>query len=373
MPNSRLNKKKLVTSRITRTALSKKPVARRTKRVILSKKPAIRRTIRRDSRSQQKSRPITSWLRPSFVIVSVVSFLLGFLSSYLLLGYKPQVATANSQTHTTSSNSGSANGTDSVTAALIKEVNPPEGYKLPIRYGNLGPQLLAGGAINYDAFAAIYQNAGQPLTSAQVEALKQGSDEQIAITPQNSYFLLNFFWAVGLANKNSILTDGPMTKQSGGHIENYASTGGWTLGTKSVTELYASMDLISLTPEQQARLEAVASAVYRPCCDNPTIFPDCNHGMAMLGLLELMASQNVSEDDMFKAAKYLNAYWFPQQTLEAAIYLKANQNIDFAVADPRLVTGSQFSSGSGFGAIHQQLLAKGLLPTEPGQGASCGS
>ena len=29
----------------------------------------------------------------------------------------------------------------------------------------------------------------------------------------------------------------------------------------------------------------IAKGIYRPCCNNSTYFPDCNHGMAMLGLL----------------------------------------------------------------------------------------
>src|SRR3990172_11844652 len=146
-----------------------------------------------------------------------------------------------------------------------------------------------------------------------------------------------------------------MVQNSGGQIESFASTGGWTLATKPVTELYASMDLIPLTSEQQARVEEVAAAVYRPCCDNYTLFPDCNHGMAMLGLLELMASQGASVDEMFNAAKYVNAYWFPQQTLEIAIYLKANQKIEFADADAHVVVGKDYSSSSGTSIVHQAL------------------
>ena len=42
----------------------------------------------------------------------------------------------------------------------------------------------------------------------------------------------------------------------------------------------------------------------------------------MLGILEMMASQNATADEMFAAAKYINAYWFPDQALEAAIYLQ---------------------------------------------------
>ncbi|MCK6585063.1 MAG: hypothetical protein L6Q49_18355, partial [Anaerolineales bacterium] len=228
-----------------------------------------------------------------------------------------------------------------------------------------------GGVIDYEAFAAIYTNSGNPLSDAQIEILKHGGDEQIVITAENAHFLLNYFWAVGLANKNPILIEGPIVQNSGGQIERFASTGGWTLATKPVTELYASLDLIPLTVEQQTRVEEVAAGVYRPCCNNPTLFPDCNHGMAMLGLLELMASQGASTDQMFEAAKYVNAFWFPQQNLETALYLKANQNVDFEEADARLVTGAGYSSGSGYAATHQHLQTSGLLPQTPNQGGSC--
>ena len=254
---------------------------------------------------------------------------------------------------------------------LYEQVNPAGGYALPVSYGNLGPRLLASGVIDYNAIAAIYENSGNPMTSAEVEILTHGSEEKIVITAENAHFLLNFFWAVGLVNKNSILTEGPMMQNSDGQVDRFASTGGWTLATKSVMELYAHVDLISLTPEQQAHVEEVASAVYRPCCDNPTLFPDCNHGMAMLGLLELMASQGAGVDEMFEAAKYLNAYWFPQQTLKTAIYLKADQGVDFAEADARLVVSKNFSSASGASMVHQSLQSSDLLKQTPGQGNSC--
>ena len=76
----------------------------------------------------------------------------------------------------------------------------------------------------------------------------------------------------------------------------YASTGGWTLAAKPIMEVFASLPLIKLTAEQQERLQKVAEATYRPCCGNSTAFPDCNHGMAMLGMLELMAANDASEE-----------------------------------------------------------------------------
>ena len=289
------------------------------------------------------------------VIALVVTFFLGFGGGYLIWG-QDETAEAKQQKELTE---------------LHEQVNPKDGYTLPVSYGKLGPQLIEAGAIDYDAFMGVMTASGDAISNRQMDILKRGSDDQIVITAENAHFLLNFFWAVGLANKNSILTEGPMVKYSDGQIDRFASTGGWTLATKPVTDIYASMDLIPLTPEQQAHVEEVAAAVYRPCCNNHALFPDCNHGMAMLGLLELLASQNASVDEMFNAAKYVNAYWFPQQTLETALFLKTNQEIDFSEADSRLVVSDKFSSASGASMVHQSLQSRGLLKQTPSQGGSC--
>lgn len=320
---------------------------------------------------RSRRRSTRGWLYPCLV---VASFLLGLLTSSVAWGGKPATAAANSQPIAGDSAGATGQGKSTVNyAALIQEVNPPQGYKLPATYGDLGPRLLEGGAIDYEKFAAVFQSGGEPLTNAEIQALKSGSSEPILINADNAHFLLNFFWAVGLANKNTILTQGPMMQNSNGQIENFASTGGWTLASKPVKDVYASLALISLTPEQQARVEQVAAAVYRPCCGNPTLFPDCNHGMAMLGLLELMASQNASAEQMFAAAKYVNAYWFPQQALETAIFLKAKGDVDFAGADARVIVAEQFSSATGSGQLHAMLQSEGLLPSAPNNGGGCGT
>lgn len=293
----------------------------------------------------------TAWI----VIGAVVVFLLGFGGGYLTWG-RDEAAESKQQREM---------------AELYEQVNPKEGYNLSVSYGDLGPQLLESGVIDYDAMAALYQERGTPLSEDQVKILKSGSSDEIVIDAGNANFLLNFFWAVGLANRNSILTEGPMVQNSEGQVERFASTGGWGLATKPVTELYASIDLISLTAEQQHHVEEVAKGVYRPCCNNPTHFPDCNHGMAMLGLLEWMASHGAGIDEMFEAAKYVNAYWFPQQTLETALYLQINQGIEFVDADARLLVGNTLSSASGFGMVHEDLQTRGVLQQAPGQSGGC--
>ena len=256
--------------------------------------------------------------------------------------------------------------------ALMHQINPPEGYKIPAVFGDIGPQLVAAGAINMPLFIDLYQQQNKPLTDEQMSILTKETALNVEINPVNAYFLLNFFWALGLTNQNPILTEGPMMSGGIEKVGGFASTGGWTIGTKEPNELFASRKIVTLTDEQQARLLEVASEVYRPCCNNPTHFPDCNHGMAMLGLLELMAAQNASSNEMFETAKYVTAFWYPQQMLEVAMVFKATQNVDFVEANARQVVSSQYSSGSGFQAVHQWLVSNGLLQQAPSSSGSCG-
>ncbi len=323
-------------------------------------KPIVRRRWPRLKR-------IGQWL-----ISIVLAFSIGLGSGYVLWGHGSAVAT----TETASADAPKAEATPHPNhidlAALGKQVNPAEGYTLPAKFGNIGPKLLAAGAIDYASFVQVFQQAGRPLTDEQIAIMKEGRDAPIVIDGDNAYFLLNFLWAFGLTNRNAVLTDGRMMQGGKEAVGQFASTGGWTIGAKPATELYASTPIVTLTSEQQRRLEEVASSVYRPCCDNPTHFPDCNHGMAMLGMLELMASQDASTDEMFAAAKYINAFWFPQQTLEQAILFKAANGIDFAQVKPSQIVGVNYSSGSGFRAVHKLLADNGLLQPSNNQGGSCG-
>lgn len=294
-------------------------------------------------------------------LILLVVFILGGGSGYLVGSHlKPSETTTN-----TNSPVG-----DSV--SLMPQINPPDGYQVPALFGDVGPQLVAVGAIDLPTFLNLYQQQGKPLTNEQLDILSKETANRVVINANNAYFLLNFFWALGLTNQNPILTEGPMTSAGLDRIGNFASTAGWTIGAKSATELYSSRKILSLTDEQQTRLLEVASEVYRPCCNNPTHFPDCNHGMAMLGLLELMASQDATTDEMFDTAKYVTAYWYPQQMLEIATAFKAAENVDFSQVDARKAVSRQYASISGFQAVHQWLSQNGLLQQAPSSGGSCG-
>ncbi len=237
---------------------------------------------------------------------------------------------------------------------IYDQVNPKEGYKINAKYGNMGYKLVQAGVIDFDKFKSIYKNAGVPLTEKQLKVFsKEGLDENIKIDRENAYFLLNLFWAFGLANKNPILTEGQITKY--GDIGSFASTGGWTIAKRNLKDFYAKLELAKLNEKQQKMVEKVASAVYRPCCGNPTSFPDCNHGMALLGVLELMAANGATEEELFEAAKYFSAYWFPGQMVDIATYFKVTENKDFSELDPRIILSSSMFSARGWSNVKNWL------------------
>jgi len=250
--------------------------------------------------------------------------------------------------------------------AFETKILPAKGVELPIGWGNLGAQLVETGTIDIDKFRALYSQ--QDGVGPEIEGLlRKEGNSKIVITKESAPILLNIFWALGLANKNEILDNGPMTDEKyGGNPGGFASTGGWTLAKGGAMEHYSMHRLVGLTSEQQELVERVAKNIYRPCCGNSTHFPDCNHGMAMLGLLELMASQGVSEGDMYKAALTVNSYWFPDTYLTIAKYLKS-KGLDWNKTGAKELLGVNFSSASGY----KQILSQ-VQPATNGKGSSCG-
>lgn len=136
---------------------------------------------------------------------------------------------------------------------------------------------------------------------------------------------------------------------------------------------YSKSQFVNLSPIQESLVQKVAFGIYRPCCGNSTAFPDCNHGMALLGVLELMAANVASENQMFEAAKYINAYWFPTNYYDLARYFKEKENKDFSQIDAKIILEKDYSSSTGYANIKQWLDQKeGKVQNSSGTGASCG-
>jgi len=248
---------------------------------------------------------------------------------------------------------------------LEAKVIPPDGIELPVNWGDLGLQLIDSGVIDKEKFMAIYTNR-EDVSESDKKLLEESSNGKIIMTQRNANFLLNLFWALGLGNKNEILEKGPMTDQQYGGADKFASTGGWTLARGDAMDHYSKHSFVILTSSQQTLVERVSQNIYRPCCGNSAYFPDCNHGMAMLGLLELMASQGVSEREMYKVALQVNAYWFLDTYLTIAKYLETKGD-SWQKADPKEILGPNYSSAAGY----QKILSQVSPPTQRG-GGSCG-
>lgn len=247
---------------------------------------------------------------------------------------------------------------------LEEKVLSSEGIILPVTWGDLGQKLVSVGAIDADKFKAIYDQRGA-FTDEYKNLLLGQNDGKLKIKKDNSGYLLNLFWALGLVSKNPVLDSGEMKNPLFGGAQNFASTAGWAVASGNPMDHYSQHLFFGLTPEQQARVDKISRGIYRPCCSNSTHFPDCNHGMAMLGLLELMASQGLSEQDMWNTAMIVNNYWFPDTYLTIATYMK-NQGVEWNDVSAQEMLGFDYSSASGYKRIASQVI-------QPQQGGSgCG-
>ncbi|MEX2368822.1 MAG: hypothetical protein WD552_00290 [Candidatus Paceibacterota bacterium] len=237
---------------------------------------------------------------------------------------------------------------------------------LPISWGSLGKQMVAAGVIDERKFRSLYEYRGG-LRDQEISMLSGDQHDSVVISQENAGVLLNLFWAFGLSNKNTILTEGPMTSEKyGGEAGRFASTAGWQLAQGNPMDHYAKHSFVSLTPQEQERVKNVTQNIYRPCCGNSTHFPDCNHGMAMLGMLQLLAHEGLSEAEMYEVALQVNSYWFPETYANIA-KLFEQSGVSWREVDSKVVLGPRFSSAQGYQQILQALDSSGRA-----SGVSCG-
>lgn len=297
--------------------------------------------------------PKKNYLLPASILISSIILAGAWVYNTNLKANSPQKADNTQSAQTTQ------------VSALEEAVLPSDGIVLPVRWGDLGAKMIETGVIDSEKFESLYAGRGG-LDEETKQLLYGKSNGNLKITSQNSGIILNLLWALGLASKNDILENGEMSNPRYGGAENFASTGGWILAKGDAMDHYSKHKFFNLTPEQQALVDKVSRGIYRPCCNNPTYFPDCNHGMAMLGLLELMASQGVNEQDMWKAALAVNSYWFPDTYLTIATYMK-NKGVDWKDVNPQEILGVNYSSASGYRQILKQ-----VTPPARKSGGGCG-
>jgi len=246
-------------------------------------------------------------------------------------------------------------------ANIMNEVVPKDGLTLPISWGDLAAQLISIGVIDEKEFSSVLSP-----DETEQEILRGSGDHPVTIDSYNAQFDVDLLWAIGLAQKSIVYSQGPMANDE--QVGNYASTGGWTLADGDATKYLNKYDLIPLNEDQQNRVKNIAQNVYRPCCGNSTWFPDCNHGMAALAAIEMMVSKNLSDEEVFNNILKLNSFWFPDTYLTVAVYFN-KQGITWDNIDAKTVLGEDFSSAQGAERLQSIV---GPIPQE-NSGGYCGA
>ena len=247
---------------------------------------------------------------------------------------------------------------------LDQQVIPESGAEMPVSWGDLVPKLVSLGVVDNTKFRQSVQ-----LTPDQEEIFSKGTDKKIKIDRTNVQFVVDILWALGLAQKSLVYDEGPMGTTQASQVGNFASTGGWTLSTGSPMQYYNKYSLIPLTPAQQKQVAEISKNVYRACCGNSTYFPDCNHGMAALAMIELMVSNNVDENSIYKTLLAFNSYWFQDTYLTTATYF-ARQGITWNSVNAKEIMGQAYSSGQGAADIAKKV---GPLPWRTKSASGCGA
>ncbi len=242
-------------------------------------------------------------------------------------------------------------------SSIAEQVYPAQGFTLPVKWGSIPNQLVDSGALNLSFVEGLLINANQPPTNGEIGLFNGTDNGNITFSHDSALFTLYVLWAVGINNKNPIINNGPVINY-GGSPYNLASTGGYDLlGKLSL----GNLSLIDLNASQQNIADAIASNVYRPCCNNPAMFPDCNHGAAQLGLIELMVSQGKNETQIYNALKEFNSFYYPQQYFDIAIFFNYTQGRSWNSVSANEVLGYNFSSATGYSNVYKTLESSNML------------
>ena len=286
-----------------------------------------------------------------FVVIS--SFLFGILADKILILRSEAIALS---------------AVEENNKELVKIQNKviKENYVFKIKWGDLGKRMVEDGVIDKVILAQAITGADE--FPKDLDKYFTDDQNKIEVNQENAQFWVDVLWGLGHANKNKILEEGEMMQD--GDASGFASTGGWTLGIGDPMSHYSQHSYITLSDKQQKIVEEIAGNIYRPCCGNSTAFPDCNHGMAMLGLIELMVSQGFSKDEIYKTALAFNTYWFPETYFEAALYIDKNGG-DYNKISPKKLLSQKFSSAMRDEAISKE--AQSIQWPILGNGGSCGA
>ena len=225
---------------------------------------------------------------------------------------------------------------------IFGAISPDTGIDIGVTFGDSIQKLIATGALDPEKLRATSDS----LPDWVERLLRASSSEPIVFSSDTAPYLVNLLWPLGLSTRAAFNETSPISTL---RIPYFASTGGWTLGRAQRGYVYFNrVDAIKMNERQEALVLEVATNTYRPCCNNSTFFQDCNHGSALLGLMELAASQGAALDRLYRIAVVANSYWFAEQYAKTAEYFSRFRTQAWNDVAPQLILGRDFSSLSGW-------------------------
>jgi hypothetical protein len=213
-----------------------------------------------------------------------------------------------------------------------------------VKWNGVVKRMVEEGALDPQKLELLLKNRYGQEMKPEWRAILNGEDANLEINAENSVFMMYLLWLIAKHNDNPIIHSSPFASSFGPNYDIGVGRPG-----------YGDTDLLSLTPEQQAVAARVAENSYRPCCGQTAARPDCSHGYSALGLMQLMASQGFSEEEIFGAFVKFNSFWFPSTYIQNALYFKVTEGQDWDEVDMKMVAGKQFSSLSGARAVKKAL------------------
>lgn len=240
---------------------------------------------------------------------------------------------------------------------VYEQVVPEKGIDTGVTFGEAIQKVIAADALDPEKLRA----QRHPLPHWVERLLTDPSEEPIVFTRDRAPYLVNLLWPIGLSNRAVFNSESPINTD---HLSGFASIGGWTLGrAPNGSAYFDAVDAVPLTDGQAFLALAIATNTFRPCCDNNTFFQDCNHGSAVLGLIELAVAQGMTADAVYQLALAANSYWFPEQYARTAQYFSRLQNRSWTRISSPLVLSATLSSLSGWKQhVDAPLWQAGLSP-----------
>lgn len=218
---------------------------------------------------------------------------------------------------------------------IIELVTPKAGFKTDVRWNGVVKKMVEAGVLDPDKLESILTKRYKQEMKSEWRAVLAGQDAKLSIDSDNAVFMMYVLWAFAKHNENEILSNSPFVKSFANYDIGVGRSG------------YGDTPLLSLTSDQQALVRRVAENAYRPCCGNSTAAPDCSHGYSALGLVQLMASQGFSEEEIFVTFIQFNSFWFPETYIKNALYFKITEGKDWSNVSKKLVAGAKYSTLKG--------------------------